>query len=251
LASSDTVHLDGGNHFDTLLYDAAGRPITPGAPTLPDGSLALVGLARATLNYTNFESIPGFVGPTGNAGGTYTILEGQSLQLNGSARAATNTELLALSWDLNGDGVFGDAVDTSATFPTTSAASTPTVSWAQLEALGLTQGGNYTIAMQVTTTNGTFYGYTTLVIDTAPPVSTLHASESAHVGAPYAVAFAADFPGDEVATGWSVNWGDGTITPLPSDATTATHTYIFQGFYTVTASVTDAIATYTSAGQSV
>src|SRR5262249_24339233 len=42
LASSDTVHLDGGNHFDTLLYDAAGRPITPGAPTLPDGSLALV-----------------------------------------------------------------------------------------------------------------------------------------------------------------------------------------------------------------
>src|SRR5262249_14310634 len=157
------VSLDGGPDFDALLYNAAGHPITPSTPTFPDGSLALVGLSRATVNYTNFETIPGFVGPTASAGGAYTINEGQYLTLNGSATAATNTQLLGISWDLNGDGIFGDAVDTSVTFPRTSATSRPTLTWAQLEALGLTHGGTSTIAMQVTTTNGTFYAYTTLV----------------------------------------------------------------------------------------
>ena len=162
--------------------------------------------------------------------------------LNGIAGAANNTQLLGISWDLNGDGVYGDAVDTSVAFPAHAAPSRPTLTWAQLEALGLTHAGTYTLGMQVTTTNGTFYAHTTLVINPAPPIITRNASASASVGEPYTVSFAAVFPGDEVTTGWSINWGDNTTTPLPSDATTATHVYKAVGNYTVVVSVSNANA---------
>jgi hypothetical protein len=246
LAASDGVNLIGGSGFNTLLYDADGQTITA---TLPDGTVALPGLAP--VNYTNFGSVPDFVPPTDSAGGPYSTTEGKSLTLNGSATAATNTQLLGISWDLTGTGVYGDATDTSVTFPATSAVSKPTLTWAQLVSLGLAQAGTYTISMRVTTTDGAFYAYTTLVIDTAPPTITLNTSSPANVGTPYSVSFSATFPGDEVTSGWSISWGDHTTTTLPSDATTATHTYTAVGTYTVIASVTDANATYRSTGQQV
>ena len=156
--TQDAFTVDGGDGFDTLLYDAAGHPINPSTPTLPDGNIAL-NVSSATVNYTNIEAIPGFVGPKDNPGGNYTVREGQSLQLQGNALAATNTEILGISWDLNGDGVYGDAVDTSVAFPVPSGQSVnsrPTLTWAQLNALGLTHDGTYRISMQVTTTSGTF-----------------------------------------------------------------------------------------------
>ena len=251
LFSSDTVHLDGGPGVNTLLYNSAGNPINPSTLLTPNGTVTLVSPTVATVVYKNFQSIPGFVGPTANGGGSYTITEGSSLTLSGSATAATGAQLLGISWDLNGDGVYGDAVDTSVTFPAMSATSKPTVTWAQLEALGLTLAGDYTIGMQVTTTGGTFYSYATLIVNTVPPVVTVSAPSTAKVGEPYSVTFSSAFPGGEVPTGWSVDWGDGTSTTLPSDATTATHVYTAVGTDTVTASVTDAAGTYTSTGQTV
>src|SRR5262249_15852433 len=151
--------------------------------------------------------------------------------------------LLGFSWDINGDGDYGDAVDRSVTFPVPSpmsAASQPTLTWAQLESLGLTHGGTYTISMKMTTSEGTFYAYTKLVINTLAPTITLNAGATANVGALYTVSFGAVFPGDETATGWTVNWGDNTPnTMLPSDASMATHTYTTVGNYMVVASVTD------------
>lgn len=60
-----------------------------------------------------------------SAGGAYTISEGGSLALSGS----TNVGGATYSWDVNGDGIFGDATG-----------QTPTLTWTQLNALGINDG---------------------------------------------------------------------------------------------------------------
>jgi hypothetical protein len=63
-----------------------------------------------------------------SAGGPYTISEGDSLTLSGSA-TDPESATLTYSWDVNGDGTFGDATGAN-----------PTLTWAQLNALGITDG---------------------------------------------------------------------------------------------------------------
>jgi hypothetical protein len=206
------------------------------------------------VTYRNIQHIPGFAGPSPiSAGGPYTISEGQSLTLDGSATAAPGTQLLGIAWDLNGDGYYADAVDESVTYPTTTATSQPTVTWAELEALGLTHAGTYPIGMQVFTTTGAFYAFTTLVIDATRPVIDVNtgAGGSANVGEPYTIGFSPTFPGDEQPTGFVVNWGDGTSTTLPSDATTATHVYTKVGTDQLTVSVMDVNGATTSPEQTI
>ena len=176
LAPSDSVYLDGGPGTDTLLYNPAGNPISAydvygdllSVPDPSNGSITLESGAAAMVSYRNFEGVPGFTGLAYSAGIPQTINEGQSVTLNGSATAATNSQILSLAWDVNGDGQYGDVVDPAATVGST-ATSKPTITWSQLESLGLGQGGTYTIGMQVNTTVGTFYTYTTLTV--APVVN--------------------------------------------------------------------------------
>ena len=61
----------------------------------------------------------------GNTG--YLIRAGDSLVLDASGSIDLENLPLSYSWDLNGDGVFGDATGVS-----------PTVTWSQLQALGIT-----------------------------------------------------------------------------------------------------------------
>src|SRR5205085_2840196 len=58
--------------------------------------------------------------PTANAGGPYTVAEGGSVQLDGSHSQA-GTGALSYLWDLNGNGIFGEAGETGVN-PTFSAA---------------------------------------------------------------------------------------------------------------------------------
>jgi hypothetical protein len=59
----------------------------------------------------------------------YAITEGDALTLDASGSSSPNGKIVNYLWDLNGDGVFGDAVGVK-----------PTVSWSALEALGIDDG---------------------------------------------------------------------------------------------------------------
>jgi hypothetical protein len=80
---------------------------------------------------------------TGDAGGPYTVIEGDSLTL--AADSATREGTVSYSWDVNGDGVFGDATGQN-----------PTLTWNQLTALGISDDpGTYTVRVEVFNGNNT------------------------------------------------------------------------------------------------
>src|SRR5262249_18047662 len=61
-----------------------------------------------------------------SAGGPYIINEGDTLSLSASV---TGADPNTVSWDFNGDGIFGDATGPN-----------PTLTWTQLQGLGISDG---------------------------------------------------------------------------------------------------------------
>ncbi len=76
--------------------------------------------------------------PLANAGGAYSINEGDSVTLDGSGSSDPNAELLTYLWDLNNNGSYGDASGVS-----------PLLDWATLQTFGITDNGSYNIGLQV------------------------------------------------------------------------------------------------------
>ena len=87
--------------------------------TLNGGSTATV-----NITVTCVKAAPRGV----SAGGPYTISEGDPLTLQGSA-TDRDGDPITYSWDVNGDGDFGDA-----------SGANPTLSWAKLQSLGISDG---------------------------------------------------------------------------------------------------------------
>jgi len=100
------------------------------------------------------------IAPVSNAGGDYQINEGQALQLDGSASIDPDGHLFSYVWDLDGDGVYGDAVG-----------ATPTVTWQTLSDLGLPSDGTAVqIGLRVTDNGGASVDSTAnLVINNVAP----------------------------------------------------------------------------------
>ena len=67
--------------------------------------------------------------PVAHAGGPYLIFEGDVLTLDASGSSDPDNNALTYTWDLNGDGDFGDATGVN-----------PTLAWAELIALGISDG---------------------------------------------------------------------------------------------------------------
>ena len=81
---------------------------------------------------------------TANAGGPYSVAEGESLTLVASANANGET-VTSYDWDINRDDDFSDATGQN-----------PTLTWDQLTALGITAGsGPWDARVRVTTANNT------------------------------------------------------------------------------------------------
>jgi peptidoglycan/xylan/chitin deacetylase (PgdA/CDA1 family) len=117
--------------------------------------------ADDTASVSVFLQIPSNTAPTANAGGPYIIHEGESLTLDASASTDLDGDPLTYSWDVNGDGVYGDATGVK-----------PKLTWAQLQALGIDDGPS-TWSVKVKVSDGinppvTSAAATLSLIDTVP-----------------------------------------------------------------------------------
>lgn len=114
----------GGGHWAEGTTDAGREAALD--PTLTTGTRK----TYTELDYAGLRDVGWQVGtdsrPLANAGGAYSVQEGGQLTLDASQSFDPENDPLSFSWDINGDGVFGDATG-----------ATPTLSWSQLGALGI------------------------------------------------------------------------------------------------------------------
>jgi hypothetical protein len=141
---------------------------------------------------------------TVSAGGPYTITEGGSLILSATTSGGSTP---VLSWDINGDGVFGDA-----------SGANPTLSWQQLQALGISdRPATYRVSVRATDLlNQVTSDPTSLTLKDVPVVGTGGFTYTATAGGTPAIQTVATFtdpPGAEALDNYSddIDWGDGTF----------------------------------------
>ena len=108
--------FDGDGQYD----DASGVSPTFSAATLDGPTTATVGLRVSdgdggsdtdTVEVTVLNAAP-----QANAGGPYTVAEGGTVVLSGSATDASSLDTLTYAWDLDGDGQYDDATGQTPTF---------------------------------------------------------------------------------------------------------------------------------------
>src|SRR4029079_10565438 len=101
--------------------------------------------------------------PTASAGGPYFVTEGLPLTLNAGGSSDPEGDTLTYSWDVNGDGTYGDDTGVS-----------PTLPWTQLAALGLdgptTRQVNVRVSDATTTVTS---AAATLTVANVAPAATL------------------------------------------------------------------------------
>lgn len=173
--------------------------------------------------------------PSADIGGPYAINEGDSLALDASGSSDPDGDPLYYAWDLDNDGVYDDVTG-----------ETPTVAWSELQSHGIVDDGTYTIAVLVRDgTGGVDWTTTTLTVSDTPPTLITTGDTVYKVGRAYTLDLSVIDPGDDTITGWTINWGDGTIETLAGNPATATHTYAQAGFtYNTLASATNEEGTF-------
>jgi hypothetical protein len=177
--------------------------------------------------------------PTADAGGPYTIVEGSSLNLNGTGSdPAGAADPLTYSWDINGDNVFGDATGAS-----------PTLSWAQLNALGITDGtgATYNVKLQVSDGDGgiTQSNAVLLTVNNAAPAAGISgpATLARDASGNYTLT-ATDPAAADQAAGftYTIDWnGDGSDVQVVNGLTglVVAHTFTTVGARTIKVTATD------------
>lgn len=239
------------------LFDASGNlllTLTSPAPEAGEqfgnyvtgaGDDILVGAFRRDTGATNSGVAYLFGGanqiPVADAGGPYVIQEGDSLALDASDSFDLDGDILSFSWDINGDGTFGDVNG-----------ETPTLLWNDLDTLGIDDGpATFSVTVQIDDGNGGVdEASTTLSVNNSDPEIGSLSSDSPGCGGVaegnevhISSTFADPGPADTHSA--VVDWGDGTITAgvvtetAGAGTVTASHTYTDGGVYTITVTLTD------------
>ena len=214
--------------------DAQGQA-TAHTSTLAVGSHQISAIYSGATGYVSSVSAPmtQVVDGVAHAGGPVSIDEGDDLTLDASASIAGPTA--TFSWDVNGDGTFGDTTGVN-----------PTLSWIELQTLGISNGTgtSTTVTVQINDGPAVLTAATTLTIDNVAPTATIDAPATATAGHPVTIKVGAVDPSRADMTGafaYTVDWGDRTTPDTltgPADAP-VTHTFTTPGIYTITATTTD------------
>jgi hypothetical protein len=107
--------------------------------------------------------------------------------------------------------------------------------------------GSYTVTVRVDDgKSGITTDSVSLTVNNVAPTLTATGAVTATNGSSYTLNLSASDPGDDTISGWTINWGDGTIETVVGDPSSVTHTYTNAGFSNnILVSATDEDGTYT------
>jgi hypothetical protein len=130
----------------TVTTDAGGNAsFTASLPALPAGQPWLSATATVANGGGSFGDSSAFAQdvavPSASAGGPYSMTYGGSVTLDASASHDPDGDGLTYSWTINGQANATTGV-------------TPTLTWAQLHALGVTGAGTFTVSVTVSDGHG-------------------------------------------------------------------------------------------------
>ena len=200
---SDSTDDDGPSPGDDDDSGDASGPIEPVAPSPPNNvDASLVTAAIPIL----VDNPPVAV----TAGGPYTIAAGGSLVLSGSAYDADGVPL-SYDWSVNGRAGDGSITGTN-----------PTLTWAQLNSLGITGAGTYSVtdsADDGLADPVSSAPVTLTVLPVAPVLSSVSATPASATGATLLTGKIQQ-PDPSESFSLVVSWGDGSVstTALPAGA---------------------------------
>lgn len=233
VATGNVAFADGGTTLAAgVALDASGTAtFTTSALTAGAHSIT-ASFAETAVYAASSATLDQVVNPlaVADAGGPYSIDEGEELVLDASA----STPGATYEWDLDADGDFSDATGVA-----------PTLTWTELEALGLDDGpATHTITVRVTQGPQQVTDTATLDIANVGPETVVTGSLTATAGVPFTIKVGADDPSSADMAGqftYTVDWGDGSAVdsiPGPADPP-ATHTYVAAGTYSASLTATD------------
>jgi hypothetical protein len=249
LGSGATTTVDGGDPVDQSTSDGDKLIFNPGDPTVDvnpsdgprSGQIGINDPAFGLVDFSDIEDVVIETGPRIDiANSTPSINEGDDLSISVTLPSVPqNSGVGEVAWsvagvDLNVDGSLdGSGVNTL------------TLSWSDLQGLGIDDGDEtYPILVSATRTTTGGEEITTTraielqVIDVAPTIE-LDGDATVAVGTPYELNFTAFDDGDDAVVGWMVLWGDGTSNTYGAGVNSATHTFNTPDLYEIEVQVID------------
>lgn len=176
--------------------------------------------------------------PTASAGSAYAIAEGDTLTLDASASSDIDGVIVSYSWDVNGDGVYGDAFGVMST-----------LTWSELSSLGITDGQQTrNIKVKVTDSQGieSISPAAVLTLNNAPPNAQVNAWNFMIRGQSRTFYFAATDPSptDQAAPfTYMVDWeNDGVVDETivgNAAGVPLIHAFTHSGLHTIRVTATD------------